>query len=274
MTTPMTPPIPDRIEKLSAGERGLADSGRVAGAPGGFIQRTVDMTEAARWLRSLRDSGVEADYAHLVVHAAALALSRNPALHQTVCGYELRVPGRVDIGFSMPGPTTKSPVVLLGVDQKPLAELVPAMDEVLLAAAQGERDEAAARRASTWAAFFGIVRRLMLQLLRGMPWFQRWFQLPVEGTFHVSFAPTADLVVPFRFHTGSSIGAGRVRDVVVSVQGRVEIRPVMSLALVIDHVALDGMRAAALLNEIATILEGADGRADHLLDQGELRLLS
>jgi pyruvate/2-oxoglutarate dehydrogenase complex dihydrolipoamide acyltransferase (E2) component len=30
----------------------------------------------------------------------------------------------------------------------------------------------------------------------------------------------------------------------------------VSLALVIDHVALDGMSAATLLNDIATILEG------------------
>lgn len=241
----------DRIESLTASERWFADAQRVAAPPGGYVQRTVDMTEATKWLRSLRSVGIEAAFPHLLVHAAATALARNPDLHRTICGYERRMPGRVDIGFAMTGAKMRPPVVLEGADQKPLGQLVPAMDEALVAAS---RDEEAARdKARRWSAVapLGFLRRWVLRLVRGTPWFRR----RVLGTFQVSFSPGADVLVPLRLHTGAVLGAGRIRDAVVAVQGRFEVRPVVSLAVVVDHCVSDGVRASKLLNEIAAVLE-------------------
>jgi hypothetical protein len=224
----------DRIEALSASERRHVDRARVAGAPGGILQRNVDMTAAAERVRSLREAGIEADYPHLLVHAAGCALARNPRLHQTVRGYERRMAHRVDIQFSMPG--TPAAVVLFGVDQRSLRELVAVMDEAL-GAERAHRDPCVGLRF----------------LPRSM-----WRRRPTVGTFQVQFAPTVDLVVPFRLHTGSALGAGRVRDVVLTRDDRIEIRPMMSLALAVDHVAFDGMRGATLLEEIAAVLEDRD----------------
>ncbi len=251
-------PRQDKLEELSTDERWLADAGTVAHSPGGYMQRNVDVTEALRWLRSLRSVGVEAGFQHLLVYAAAQALARNPELHQIICGYAKHVPGTVDVAFSMLGGRMTRPVVLPGADQRPLERLVPALDEALVKAGEeAAKDRAKARRWSLLAPF-GWLRRWVLRMARTGGWFRRRF----AGTFQVSFAPSADLLVPLRVHAGSILGAGRVRDVVVSSSGRLEVRPMVSLALVIDHTALDGVRGCRLLNEIAAVLESGGSSGD------------
>jgi pyruvate dehydrogenase E2 component (dihydrolipoamide acetyltransferase) len=250
-------PTDDRIEPLSTSDRWLADGHDVDAPPGGFMERGVDMTEATRWLRSVREAGIEAGFVHLLVHATAIALTRNPELHQSVYGYERHLPGSVDIGFSMPGPTTTAPVVLVGVEQKSLAQLVPSMDEAMVLAHEQEAANRAKAARWAWLAPLSFLRRLWLRMARKTTWFRKH----VAGTFHISYAPAADLLVPLRLRTGSSLGAGRIRDVAVVTQGQLEIRPMVSLTLVVDHVALDGVRAAKLLNEIASILEAPQEQA-------------
>jgi pyruvate/2-oxoglutarate dehydrogenase complex dihydrolipoamide acyltransferase (E2) component len=219
----------------------------VGGAPGGFLEHLVDMTAALARVRALREAGIAAEYRHLVVHAAAVALSRHADLHMSVLGYHRYYPGRVDIGVALPG--LAFPVVVEGVEQKTLKELVPAMDD---AVARGPRALASRSPLLGW---IGRVVRLVLSL---MAWFRSAWVRRATGTFQVHFAPTADMVVPFRFAQGSALGAGRVREAVVARDERIEVRPVMTLTLAVDHVAFDGMRAATLMHEIAAVLEGRD----------------
>jgi hypothetical protein len=246
--------VADRIDRLSVDERWIADAREVAGHPGGLIQRTVDMTAASAWLDALARGGVRGTVAHLVVRAAALALARNPELQATVCGYWTSIPGTVDIGLSTPDQGTERPVVITAADDKPLPALVAAMDGAIATARDDEKRAIASSRRFRWLAPFGFLRRLLLRWLQERFWFRRRH----AGTFQVMCAPTADVVVPLRFYTGSVLGAGRVRDVVVAVDGELEVRRVMSLSLVVDHVAMDGVRASMLLNEITAILEGEE----------------
>ena len=99
---------------------------------------------------------------------------------------------------------------------------------------------------------FAFLRRLLLRWLLGTFSFRR----RREGTFHVTCASGVDVMAPLRFLGGSALGSGRVREAFVPVEGRIEKRRVATLTLVVDHVAMDGVRAAALLNEIAEVLEG------------------
>ncbi|MGH7437440.1 MAG: 2-oxo acid dehydrogenase subunit E2, partial [Polyangiaceae bacterium] len=48
------------------------------------------------------------------------------------------------------------------------------------------------------------------------------------------------------------------RDAVVAVDGKPEVRQVVTLTLVVDHVSMDGLRAARLLNAIVEILEDGE----------------
>ncbi len=82
-----------------------------------------------------------------------------------------------------------------------------------------------------------------------------WFRRKLVGTFQVTASPRSTSAVPLQFYSGSILSFGRVRASVVAVDGRVEVRPMLQLTICVDHVATDGTRAAALVNEIAAVLE-------------------
>lgn len=241
-------PASDQIDDLSAGERWVFDAQRVLASPGGFMQGVVDMTHANAALQALRERNVAATFTHLVVRAAALALSRDPKLYQMVCGYRRLTARSVDIGLSMEGLAANIPVVLEAVDRKPLAELVTALEDAVAAARAKERR----LDGMGWLKPFGLLRRWLLR---------RWYghfssRRRLAGTFEVSCDPNADVVVPLRFYTDAILSAGRVRDVVVEVDGQPAIRPMACLTLCVDHVALDGVRGAAIVNAVKDVLEG------------------
>jgi hypothetical protein len=239
----------DRIERFAASERWLADERRVAHPAGGLIERVVDVTRATAWLDARTRAGSRWATGVLVVRAAALALARRPDLHTTVAGYRTLVPGAVDIGFAASGLARDTPLLLPSADGLSLAALAAAVEEGARAAGSDPRADLGRW---AWLIPFAFLRRAFLR------WMGRSLRLRRRlcGTFLVTCASGVDLVAPLRFHTGSALGAGRVREVIAARDGRIVTRSVMSLTLVADHVTMDGVRAAALLNEIAGLLEG------------------
>jgi 2-oxoacid dehydrogenases acyltransferase (catalytic domain) len=238
----------DSFEVLGAAGRWLVDERSVAHAPGGLLERTVDVTRAAAWIDARALAGAKWGPALLVVRAAALALARRADLHKTVAGYRSLQAGSVDIGLSASELLRDTPLVLASADGQSLAGLASSLQH-----AHEEDPEGRAELPAWWATLvpFAFLRRAVVR------WLQRSFGLQRRrgGTFQVTCADAADLVVPLRFGSGSALGAGRVRDALVALDGRMEVRRVMTLTLVADHVAMDGVRAATLLNEIATVLE-------------------
>jgi NADP-dependent 3-hydroxy acid dehydrogenase YdfG/acyl carrier protein len=245
----------DQIDTIPMGERWLSDGFRVIPAAGGYAQRMVDMTQATRALRLLGEAGFRGTFTHVFVRAAALALARNPRLHQTVIGYRKLTPGSVDIGLSMAGQTTYAPVVVLpGMDRTPLPAVVGIVeDATAISRVKEERDLQNLRRTG-WITPFGFFRRFVIRVLQKMFWFRR----RLVGTFQVTGVPTVDAAIPLQFYAGSILAFGRVRDAVVAVDGRVEVRPMVSLAVCVDHVSRDSLRGATLLGEIANILESEE----------------
>ncbi len=214
----------------------------------------VDVTQAKATLEALHERKIAATFTHLVVRAAALALARNPHIYRMVCGYERLTAGSVDIGLSMDGVATPLPLVLVGVDRKPLGALAAAIEETI-AAARAREDRL---RRWRWLTPFGFLRRWLLRY-----WYRTFSsRRRLAGTFEVSCDSNADVIVPLRFYTDTVLSAGRFRDVVVEVDGQPAIRPMASLSLCADHVAMDGMRGAALINAVKQILEG-----DELLNE-------
>jgi hypothetical protein len=47
-----------------------------------------------------------------------------------------------------------------------------------------------------------------------------------------------------------------VQNTAVAVDGRIEVRPTLTLTICSDHATVDASRAAAILHEIAQVLEG------------------
>ena len=246
----MTAAAADRIDALSASERWLLDERSLAHGRGGMTERTVDVTDAGEWLDAGAARGVSWAFALLLVRAAAIAIGRRPELAKTVAGYRSLEPGSVDIGLSATGMRPGTSVVVAGAGGMSL----PAVEAAVASAARDQGGAAPGPGVGKWIEWipFGFLRRLVLGWLLGT--FS--FRCRREGAFHVTCASGVDVMAPLRFLGGSALGAGRVREAFVAVEGRIEKRRVATLMLVVDHVAMDGVRAAALLNEIAEVLEG------------------
>jgi pyruvate/2-oxoglutarate dehydrogenase complex dihydrolipoamide acyltransferase (E2) component len=240
----------DRYEAVSPVETWMADARQIGHIPGGLMQSKVDMTHAKEALERLRSRGLAATFAHLLVRAVALAIARKPSLYQTVCGYDRYSSAKVDIGLSMTGLETTLPLIVTDVDQTLLPALVGAVDR---AKAAVEAREGRVQRIM-WLLPFGFLRRWLLR---------RWYagfssRRRLAGTLEVSCDTNADMVVPLRFYTDVAITAGRVRDTVVVLDGEPAIRPMAWLTICVDHVAMDGMRGAALMRSVREILESEE----------------
>ncbi len=243
---------PDRIERIPMGERWFTDAFRLIPPAGGFAQRAADVSSLLKATQILNEAGVRATLTHAMIRAAALALARNPELHQMVCGYRRLTPGSVDIGMSMAGKTAYAPVVVLhGTDWAPLGALVSKVEESIAAARAKEEVDLANLKKVGWTTPIGFLRRLSIRIMQEMFWYRR----KIVGTFQVTCVPTADVTVPLQFYTGGILSFGRPLDTVVAVDGRPAVRPMLTLTVAVDHVALDGMRAAALLEEIIAVVE-------------------
>jgi pyruvate/2-oxoglutarate dehydrogenase complex dihydrolipoamide acyltransferase (E2) component len=243
----------DQIDSIPLGERWIPDAFQVMPGPGGFALRLVDMTQAKLALKTMREAGIKVTYTHLIVRATALALARNPELHQIVSDYRRLTPGAVDIGMSMAGETTYAPVVVLpAVNQKPLRTLVPEIEQAIALARIKEKVDLANMRKTGWVIPFGFLRRFFLR------WFGKyfWFRRKLVGTFQVSCLPSVDVVASFLFYTGAILGAGNICDRVLAVDGEAVVRTSVWLTVCIDHMAMDGRRAGDLLNAVKKILEG------------------
>jgi len=236
-----------KSSRLTSSELWALDARRVVGIPGGFLQRRVDMTHGVEALRRMHEQGLAASFAHLVLRAAGLALARNPELYRMVCGYDRLAPASIDIGLTTSDAPSDLPAIVARVEQTPLGALVARANEALSVADRSTRRVAR----GGWLAAFGLVRRW---LLRGLRRAFRTRRL-LGGFFEVAYDANADVVGSLRFHSDAILAAGRVRDVVVLVDGAVAIRPVSVLTVTTDHVAMDAMRATALLNAVKEILE-------------------
>ena len=243
----------DRVEVIPLGLRWIPDAFRVIAPPGGFAQRQVDMTRTKEALRLLREGGLRASYVHLIVRAVAIAVARHPELQQMVGGYRRLTPGSVDIGLSMAGATTYAPIVVLSAAERlPLRALIPAMNEAVTRARQKEQKDLASMRRTGRLVPIGFIRRWLLRLFQSSFWFRR----KLAGTIQVSCLSSVDVVVPFSFYTGSVLGAGRVQDRVIAVDGHAVVRPTLWLTVCADHAAMDGRRAGNLLRAVKAVLEG------------------
>ncbi len=246
------PPV-DRVDRVPLGERWLLDGFEVIPPAGGYVLLFIDMSKARQTLAALRQRGLPATYTHLIVRATALALLRHPETHQLVCNYRRNVPGQVDIGLSVAGQTSYAPVFIIpGADRMPLRELVPFVVEGVKATRLKEGKDLAGLRRQGWLIPFGFIRRFILRQLQKSFWFRR----KLAGTFQVSCMSSIDSVVPFSFYSGGALGAGRVADRVIAVDGAPAVRPTMCVTVTINHQSIDGRLAGVLVNGVKDILEG------------------
>jgi hypothetical protein len=240
----------DRVDRVRFADRWLMDNWEMFPVPAGFGLLLVDMTQATKALRILRDAHIPATYPHLLVRALGIAFALNPGRLQMVVNYRRLIAGSLNIGLSIAGQTSYAPVVVIPkVDQKHMSVLIPEIIESV--DAMGAREAADIAAVRRWIVPFRFLRRWLLRILnRSLE-----FRTRIVGNYQVTCVSNADIAVPFLFYSSAILSMGAVRDRVIAVDGKPAVRPTAWLAGVADHVSADGQTGGDSLYYLKLILE-------------------
>jgi hypothetical protein len=240
----------DQIDRIPFGARWVMDAWEMFPVPAGFGLLHVDMSQAQKAVRILRDAGIPATYPHMIVRALGMGFAQNPGRLHLVCNYRRLTPASLNVGLSMAGQTSYAPVVVIPeVDQKPLSVLIPEIIEAV--DAMGAREAADIAAISRIIVPFRFLRRWILRILnRSLE-----FRTRMVGNYQVTCVNNVDIAVPFLFYSSAILSMGAVRDRVIVVDGKPAVRPTAWLAGVCDHVAIDGQTGGDALGYVKWILE-------------------
>lgn len=251
-----------RRRTLNYAERWLRNGLEVNRQPAFYAVVNVDMSRPRTLLETARITGTHLTYAHMIVRATALALTRLPELHVLVCGATAHSPQQVDIALSVAGEGVVSPVLILeGADRKPLPELVSEIVQRVPQARVNHEHMLNGLRRWGWIAPFPFLRKAFLRAMSRSLTFRR----KGCGTFQVSLWKEIDYALTPMFGSSAILTAGRVRQDVVAVDGKPAVRSVMTMACCADHRVWDGRAAERFLLAVRDILES--GELDHELTE-------
>ncbi len=245
--------MPDRSEKLDYASRWLRDSMQAwPFIPTFFETLNVDMTQSQAIMKAFREEGVKVTYAHLIVRAAAAVLALQPEFHVMVCGQRRYYPDRVDIALSVAGDTFAAPVMIIeGADRKSVRELAAEIARRIPEVREAGKRDLAWLRKWGWVLPFGFLRRAFLRIYLSPFSTRRRFL----GTFQVSISSRAETGATSMFGTSAMLGACRVREMPVVINGQLVIRPMMTIVCCADHRVFDGRSVDRFLRAVKTRLE-------------------
>ena len=189
----------------------------------------VDMTQVmqlrARWKESFKKQhGVSLGIASFFVKACVGALRQFPRLNAEIQGNEMVLKHYYDIGVAVGASEGLVVPVLRDADQMSFAEIEAGIKEFARKASAGE---------------------LTLDELRG-------------GTFTISNGGVYGSLLSTPILNPPQVGIlglHKIQDRAVPVEGKVEIRPMMYIALSYDHRIVDGMEAVQFLVRVKELVE-------------------
>jgi 2-oxoglutarate dehydrogenase E2 component (dihydrolipoamide succinyltransferase) len=189
----------------------------------------VDMSQVmqlrARWKESFKmQHGVSLGIASFFVKACVGVLRQFPRLNAEIQGNEMVLKHYYDIGVAVGAPEGLVVPVLRDADQMSFAEIETAIKEFARKASAGE---------------------LTLEELRGGT-----FTIS-NGGIYGSLLSTPILNPP----QVGILGLHKIQDRAVPVEGKVEVRPMMYIALSYDHRIVDGMEAVQFLVRMKELVE-------------------
>jgi pyruvate dehydrogenase E2 component (dihydrolipoamide acetyltransferase) len=242
----------EKIEKLDYAERWLRDGLSAIDPPGGFLTIEVNMSQANALRVRMKESGIAVTITQILVRAVASVLTKHPDLHCLTAGNRRLLPGTVDLCVSIGGENVVTPVLIVKDAGSKTLEVINKEFRLRLAGVRSE-DEKLMNRLRKWGWMVpgAFLRRALIRGLLNRLWYRRM----VSGTFQLTVVPTVDLVVPFLFNTVAALGAGRVSDRVIVIDGHIEIRPILVLACCLNHKVWSGGDAARFLNAVKDELE-------------------
>jgi pyruvate dehydrogenase E2 component (dihydrolipoamide acetyltransferase) len=221
--------VPARREKLTRiqqiGARNLVASWQSVPH---FVQMVrVDMSQTLTARKALNASGGNLSVTDLLLYAAARALTENPRINASFADGEMLIYDRVNLGVAVDTPEGLVVPVVHGAHQLGLAELSDRVRQLVQKARAKKLAPAELEGATFTVSNLGT--------------------FGVENGTPVIFAPQAALMF-----------AGAIRDDVLAIEGRAEVRPVMQIAIAYDHRGIDGATAARFTVRMRQLLEAAE----------------
>lgn len=188
------------------------------------LEIDVDMSETSRWReRYNREVEKKVSYTALLVQIVAAALKRQPRLNASLEGETLHSYEQVNLAVAVATPQGLIAPVIRGVEALSLAEIQEQLnllqEQALAGRLPAERLSGATMTISN-LGMFGIDR------------FQALINPPESAILAI----------------------GRIREIPWVVEGAIEIRPIMTIRLTIDHRVADGATAAPFLLEVSRLL--------------------
>jgi pyruvate dehydrogenase E2 component (dihydrolipoamide acetyltransferase) len=193
------------------------------------LNTEVDMSSAIQLRNSLiesikRKTGQRLSFTEIIIKSVAYTLKSHPMLNSSLNGNVIELHSDINIGLAVSIPNGLVVPVIRNADHKGFAELT-------------EESKNLAKKARE--------NRITSDDLHG-------------GTFTISNLGmyAVDSFTPIINQPESAIlGVGRIREQVISINGKIDARPFMSLSLSFDHRVIDGAPAAQFLTDLKEILE-------------------
>lgn len=168
----------------------------------------------------------EVSLTHIIVKAVAKALEKHPIMNSTLEGDKIKVLKNVNVGIAVATEMGLIVPVVKNADKLSLKEIAKEARELVAKAKAGTLTKAEVSGGT--------------------------FTVTNLGMYGVdAFTP---LINPPEC---AILGVGRVAEKPVVVDGKIEVRPTMTLSLSFDHRIVDGAPAALFLQTLKGILEGA-----------------
>ncbi len=188
-----------------------------------YLITEVDMTEVSKKRENL--SGIS--YTHIIIKAVAEALIEFPQLNASWQENGIKAFHNIDIGIAVALEDGIITPVLRNVDKKTLQEISSEVNRL----AEKTKE-----------------KKLTIEEYSGAT-----FTISNLGMFGIeSFLP---IINPPQ---ACILGIGAIKEKCVAISGKVEIRPVMKIALSADHRVVDGITTAQFMKKLTDILENPD----------------
>jgi len=226
---PAGPLAPARREKLTrvqfVGARNLTRSWNEVPH---FVQMVrVDMSRSLAARRSLAAAGTKISVTDIILMATVLALKENPRVNASYSEGEMLIYDRINLGVAVDAPDG----LLVPVIHDAQTLDVAGLSARIAALAERARNRQLAPADLEMATF--TVSNLGAY--------------GVENGTPVIFAPQAALMF-----------VGAIRDEVLAIEGRAEVRPAMQVAIAYDHRGIDGATASRFTTKVKALLEAPE----------------
>jgi pyruvate/2-oxoglutarate dehydrogenase complex dihydrolipoamide acyltransferase (E2) component len=236
----------------------------------------VDVTRALAFVARCRaETGVHVTLTHLVGRAVALAIRERPETNAVVrVGKRVYLRDTVDVFFQVAfeGGENLSGAKIRQADEKGVVQIAQELSD-RAARIRAHQDRDLGRTHAMLRSMPGVVRRPVTRAAAFLTYdvgldLRRW-GLPFDafGSAMVTNVGMFDLpvglapLVPFS-HCPMLLTVGAIQDRPAAVDGRVEVRPMVTIGATFDHRLLDGYQAGRLARRFVQALEDPERHLD------------